>query len=131
MRAGLRRAVQELAAGRCDYCRLPMEFDPSPFQIDHIVAIQHGGETVLENLALSCVHCNKRKGPNIAGIDPQTGQVAALFHPRRQRWDRHFEWRGAELVGRTRIGRATIRVLDINHVQLVAWREELRKEDLF
>jgi hypothetical protein len=41
-----------------------------PFPIDHIVAQQHSGSTVFGNLALSCLHDNSHKGPNIAGLDP-------------------------------------------------------------
>jgi hypothetical protein len=93
--------LQILAGNRCDYCRIPAAFDPLPFQVDHIIAQQHGGETVLDNLAWSCLHDNKHKGPNIAGIDPVTKDLVALFHPRRQRWDRHFFWSGAILVGRS------------------------------
>ncbi len=74
-------------------------------QIDHILARQHGGETNLENLALACVHCNQRKGPNIAGRDPVTGEVVRLFHPRQDVWRDHFEWDGPDLAGRTQIGR--------------------------
>ena len=82
--------------------------DPLPFQIDHVIAQQHGGEAVLDNLAWCCLHCNKHKGPNIAGIDPLSDDVARLFHPRQQRWARHFRWRGATLIGLTKIARATI-----------------------
>src|SRR5271166_4827055 len=53
---------------------------------------QHGGLTVLDNLALSCLHCNRHKGPNIAGTDPRTGEVVRLFHPRNDQWSVHFEW---------------------------------------
>ena len=59
-------------------------------QIDHILTRQHGGETNLENLALACVHCNQRKGPNIAGRDPVTGEVVRLFHPRQDLWEGSF-----------------------------------------
>jgi len=82
MNAGLLAQLHRLAGGRCDYCRIPAAFDPLPFQVDHIIAQQHGGETVLENLAWSCLHDNKQKGPNIAGIDPLTKQLVPLFHPR-------------------------------------------------
>jgi len=51
---------------------LPSAFHPAPFQIDHIIARQHGGKAELENLALSCIHCNRFKGPNVAGVDPDT-----------------------------------------------------------
>ena len=70
-----------LAEDRWDYCRIPGQFDPLPFQPDHIIAQQHGGETVLDNLAWSCLHDNKHKGPNIAGIDPVSGDLVPLFHP--------------------------------------------------
>ena len=127
----LLQEVQRLAGHRCDYCRMPAACDPLPFQLDHIIAQQHGGETMLENLAWSCLHCNKHKGPNIAGIDPLTGQLVALFHPRRQHWQRHFEWDGPILVGRTRIARATIRVLAINDPAAVAFRAELMQEGVY
>lgn len=123
--------LRELAQDRCDYCRIPAVFDPLPFQVDHVIAQQHGGETVLQNLAWSCLHCNRHKGPNIAGIDPLTGQLIALFHPRRQQWKRHFAWRGSTLVGRTRSARATIQVLGINDPDFLAFRSELMEEGTF
>jgi 5-methylcytosine-specific restriction endonuclease McrA len=43
-------------------------------QIDHIIARQHGSRTELDNLALACVHCNRFKGPNVAGLDPDTNE---------------------------------------------------------
>ena len=123
--------VRHLAGNRCDYRHIPAEFDPLPFQHDHVIAQQHGGLTVLENSAWICLHCNKHKGPNIAGIDPLTGKLVALFHPRLQRWDRHFQWNGSILFGRTAIGRATIRVLAINHPDAVAFRAELMESGDF
>jgi 5-methylcytosine-specific restriction endonuclease McrA len=41
--------------------------------IDHIIAEQHGGATIADNLALACLHCHRPKGPNIASIDVETG----------------------------------------------------------
>jgi hypothetical protein len=123
--------LKRLSGDCCDYCRIPRKLDPLPFQLDHIIGRQHGGETVLENLAWSCLHDNKHKGPNIAGIDPVTQQVLPLFHPRRQRWDRHFFWKGALLMGQTRVARATIRVLKINDPDAVAFRAQLMEEGVF
>jgi len=74
----------------------------------------HGGTDVFDNLALACIDCNLHKGPNLTGIDPRTKRLAKLFHPRLQRWDEHFEWRGLYLAGKTAIGRTTIRVLNMN-----------------
>ncbi len=114
MNSALRDAVIARAGHACEYCRMPRAFWPVPFAVDHILAQQHGGQTVSENLAYACQHCNQHKGPNIAGVDPESGHVARLFHPRRDEWDDHFEWASHELVGRTEIGRATIRVLAMN-----------------
>ena len=64
-----------------------------------------------ENLAWACIDCNSYKGSNIAGIDPDSkAEVVRLFHPRQDRWEEHFEWDDARLVGRTPIARATIDV---------------------
>jgi hypothetical protein len=131
MKRALLERLRQLAGDRCDYCRIPRQFDPIPFQVDHIIAEQHGGETVLDNLAWSCMHDNKHKGPNVAGVDPVTDLVVPLFHPRRQIWHRHFVWNGAILVGRTRTARATIRVLAINDPDTVAFRAELMEEGAF
>ena len=98
--------------------------------MDHIIARQHGGESDLSNLALSCLHCNLKKGPNIAGIDPWTRDLTRLYHPRIDSWDEHFAWHGAEIHGETAIGRTTIHVLDINDPAFVAVREELKHEGL-
>ena len=81
MRRELLNRLRHLAGDRCEYCRLPSAFDPLPFQADHIIAEQHGGETLIENLAWSCLHCNKHKGPNIAGIDPVTGVMYGGVSP--------------------------------------------------
>jgi len=127
----LQDQLRQLAQERCEYCHLPSAYDPLPFQVDHIIAQQHGGDTVIENLAWSCLHYNKHKGPNIASLDPLSGQLVALFHPRQQSWERHFAWNGVLLVGRTRSARATIRVLAMNHPDFVAFRAELMEEGVF
>jgi hypothetical protein len=124
----LARQVRQRAQDRCEYCRLPASVYPLPFHIDHIVARQHGGLTALDNLALACLHCNRHKGPNIAGRDPATGELVRLFHPRKDKWSEHFEWNAAELAGRTAIGRITIQVLAINDPDFLAVREALMEE---
>lgn len=131
MNRSLVRQVRALARDRCDYCRMLAIFDPLPFQTDHIISRQHGGETTLANLAWCSLHCNKHKGPNIAGIDPLTGQMAALFHPRRQSWHRHFAWDRPTVVGRTQTGRATAMVLAINDLDVIAFRAQLMDEGVF
>ena len=125
------RQVRQRAQGRCEYCHVPVHLYPLPFHVDHIVARQHGGQTVVENLALARLHCNRHKGPNIAGADPNTGEIIRLFHSRLDRWNEHFEWLGGELCGRTTIGRVTINVLAINDADFLGVREALIQEQLF
>ncbi len=96
--------------------------------MDHIIARQHGGSDEISNLALSCIRCNLYKGPNIAGIDPLTDEIVRLYHPRRDTWSEHFNWRDAVLIGLTAVGRTTIRVLDINDPGAVAVRKALIAE---
>jgi hypothetical protein len=123
--------VRERAHQRCEYCQTPQAFCPDRLQIDHIIAEQHGGKTQAANLALACVADNNHKGPNLAGIDPKSGRRAWLYHPRRQKWARHFRWQGPILVGRTPVGRATIAVLAINLPHRVAFRAALMAEGVF
>jgi HNH endonuclease len=104
------RQVAERAGHRCEYCQLPEWALLLPFQIDHIIAEKHGGRTVEDNLALACPHCNRFKGPNIAGIEPETDEVVRLFNPRKDLWQEHFAWDAVRLVGRTPSGRATVHV---------------------
>jgi hypothetical protein len=95
------------------------------------VARQHGGLTRLDNLALACWQCNLKKGPNLSGIDPETGQITRLFHPRIDTWAEHFVFRELkskagmiEMAGLTQIGRTTVDVLELNE----EFRQALRYE---
>lgn len=118
----LQQLVWDRAGGRCEYCRFPSELAEAPFQIDRATSQKHGGITAPENLALTCFYCNSYKGSDIAAIDPDTGRIVRLFHPRKDRWDKHFSWAGPTLTGRTAIGRATIHLLWINHPMAVEIR---------
>jgi hypothetical protein len=126
----LTRTVRERAGRRCEYCRTPQFALPLPFQIDHIVAEQHGGETAQNNLALACPHCNRYKGPNIAGRDPSSGQFVRLFHPRADHWTDHFRFDGPRIIGLTPIGRVTVQVLAMNADDLLLFRFELLREGI-
>jgi hypothetical protein len=131
MAATLDQLVWQRAKSRCEYCHLPQAFSPLPHAIDHIIARKHGGPTVEGNLALACFFCNSYKGPNIAGLDPESGRIVRLFHPRKDRWKRHFAWDGPLLIGQTRIEGATIAVLVINDPEFLAFREHLIREGTF
>jgi len=121
--------VRHRAAGHCEYCLFPESASELPFHIDHIIAQKHGGQSGSENLASACFSCNLRKGSNIAGLDPETGELTPLFNPRTDGWSDHFAWDGLLLRGKSAIGRATVAVLDINHVDSVTVRKALREEE--
>ena len=78
-----------------------------------------------ENLGLACPDCNRHTGPNLVTLDSLTREIVRLFHPRRDVWENHFEYSGAILEGRTPVGHATIRLLQINTVERVEMRAEL------
>ncbi|HEX4056633.1 MAG TPA: HNH endonuclease signature motif containing protein [Tepidisphaeraceae bacterium] len=129
--ARLRRQVERRAGGRCEYCKIPLRFDALPPAVDHVVARQHGGRTEMANLAFCCAHCNAHKGPNIAGIDPNTKRAVRIFSPRTDEWASHFRWNGAMLIGLTPEARATIVVLAINDPFKSAARQALMDEGTY
>ncbi len=132
MDAATREAAATRANRGCEYCHLPESADPhSAFHIEHIIPRQHGGGDSTENLAWACSRCNRRKGPNLASIDPAGGTVAELYHPRTQAWEEHFVLRDARISGLTPAGRATVRLLDMNAHHRVQLRRELLAQDKF
>jgi hypothetical protein len=92
-----------------------------------VIAEKHGGGTTIDNLALSCLPCNRRKGSDIGAIDPQSGQFVRLFNPRQQQWSDHFELVSARIVGRTPEGRATAEFLQLNSPERLQERDELMR----
>jgi hypothetical protein len=126
MDAATRDLVRARAGDTCEYCRLPQSaLLLVTFHIEHIIARQHGGSDDPNNLAFSCHHCNLHKGPNLTGIDPASGQVVLLFNPRLDHWDDHFDRQGIAIVGRTPVGRTTVRTLAMNSTAQLKIRSKL------
>lgn len=112
--AALRRQVSARAQQCCEYCLIPQALAASTHQVDHVIAEKHGGHTALDNLALSCTLCNRRKASDLSSLDPLTGILTPLFHPRTQAWEAHFGLDGATIVGLTPTGRTTVAFLQLN-----------------
>jgi hypothetical protein len=127
----IRRAVVGRAHERCEFCLLPQSQSIQRFHLDHLLPKKHGGQTLLENLALTCSWCNFHKGTDLSGIEPETGVVVALFNPRKDRWGDHFSLRGAVILGTTAIGRATIATLKLNQMDRVRLRDVLVKSGFY
>ncbi len=113
--ATLRNLVFERAGGCCEYCLISEKASFAKHQIDHVIAEKHSGQTVEENLALSCTICNKYKGSDIASIDGKTGEIVPLFNPRKDVWSEHFRIENGIFIGLTPNAIATIRLLQINN----------------
>jgi putative hemolysin len=129
MTAAQREAVRQRAGGRCEYCRLPdSAMEPEDFHVEHIIAKKHGGPDDADNLAWACIFCNLYKGPNLASLDPETGALTRLFHPRSDRWEDHFRQDGALIVGLTAVGRTTCWLLEMNSEVLSTLRTGLIRE---
>jgi hypothetical protein len=123
MDTSTRALVRERAGNRCEYCQLHQDDSPlAALHIEHIIPKKHGGSDASNNLALACLDCNLHKGPNLTGIDPETDEVTELFHPRRHRWMDHSAWDSIYIIGKTAIGRTTVRVLSMNADDQLALR---------
>ena len=64
MKAALIRLVWRRAGYCCEYCQMPQEFDPTPFEIDHIISEKHKGLTVAGNICLDIVR-RRRTNPEL------------------------------------------------------------------
>jgi hypothetical protein len=127
----LRQLAYKRASGMCEYCLIPEIATFAVHEIDHIIPLKHGGQTVSENLALSCALCNKHKGTDLTSIDPETGEIVPLYHPRRERWVDHFQLQGALFLPLTPTGHVTIRLLQLNHPDRLEERELLLAIGIF
>jgi HNH endonuclease len=123
--APLRRQVIERASNQCEYCLLPASAAFFPHEVDHVVAVKHGGLTSADNLAYACWRCNRHKGTDLGSFDPATQQFSLLFNPRTHAWSAHFVLQGAQLLGITPEGRTTIQLLQLNREERIVERQRL------
>jgi hypothetical protein len=112
----LRQRIAEQARYRCGYCLTQEAVSGVPLTVEHIVPKAKGGQTVEENLWLSCRLCNEAKGVLTEAVDPKSGAAVPLFNPRIQVWADHFTWSedSTRVIGRTSTGRATVVALELN-----------------
>lgn len=121
--------VARRALHRCEYCHAPELVFNLPFEVEHIVPLSRNGADAESNLALACRSCNVHKGVSLDYADPETGRMTRLFHPRRDRWELHFDADIATgaIIGLTPVGRATLTCLHMNSdAQQWARRQWLR-----
>jgi hypothetical protein len=124
IRMELQRQIRARFGDCCAYCRTAEFLTAMTFEFEHILPLAAAGETVFENLCFAGPSCNRYKGDRQTAIDPENGEIVALFNPQLQVWEEHFAWSesGTEMRGLTAIGRATIAALQMNRPALVRAR---------
>lgn len=122
--AALKRRLRQQARARCGYCLSSEALLGMMMEFEHLTPLAAGGQTVEENLWLSCRCCNQFKGTQTHALDPMTAERVILFNPRLQDWNEHFRWNedGTEIVGITSVGRATADALELNRPVIVVTR---------
>jgi hypothetical protein len=96
------------------------------YAVDHIIAEKHEGQTIAENLCLSCYWCNSFKGSDISSVDWATGdEIVPLFNPRKHVWSQHFKLSGPLIEPLDAIGRVTVALLRLNARERIDERELL------
>lgn len=113
--------VRQRANYLCEYCHASEQWQYVRFTVDHVVPLSLGGVDQLENLALACFHCNRRKTNRLTAVDPQLGKEVPLFNPRQDCWREHFIWStdGLLILALTSTGRATIAILALNRERVI------------
>ncbi|MBE9116051.1 HNH endonuclease [Lusitaniella coriacea LEGE 07157] len=120
----IQEQVRQRAKELCEYCHASERWQYVRFNIEHIIPRDRGGTDDLENLALACFHCNRRKSNKISAIDPESGVEVSLFNPRENLWSEHFVWSkdGLYIQALTTTGFVTIEVLSLNRDRAIAIR---------
>ena len=113
--AEVRSSVAERAGNVCEYCLIAAEDSYYRHQVEHIISLKHGGSSEVENLALSCVFCNRNKGSDIGSVVANSTDFVRFYNPRTDIWSEHFRLSDVVIEPLTKIGEATVRILQINH----------------
>ena len=99
----IRRLVALDARHRCGYCLSDEFLMGMALSIEHIIPVAVGGTSA----------------------DPNSGMLVAIFNPRMQKWNEHFQFdeSGTLVIGITPTGRATTHALQLNRSLLVKARK--------
>lgn len=121
----IQRQVRAKFGDRCAYCRTAEFLTATTFEFEHIVPLSAGGQTIFENVCLSCPMCNRYKSDSFTAIDPLSKMECLLFDPQKQTWTEHFAWseNGSEIIGLTPVGRATVVALNMNRSAMIRVRK--------
>jgi HNH endonuclease len=122
-------SVRNLVAKRanycCEYCRIHQDDLVFTYQVDHIISLKHNGTNQTDNLAYTCSLCNQNKGTDLGTYIAESKRLIRLFNPRTDKWEYHFQYSNGEILAKTKIALATIKVLDLNNPERIILRRVL------
>jgi hypothetical protein len=127
----LRNLVASRANYVCEYCLISEEDTFFGCQVEHIISRKHGGRSEPENLAYSCVFCNRFKGSDITSLSAETSELIRFYNPRIDRWREHFILIGVTIMHNTAMAEATVRILQMNSEERLLEREILRRRSRY
>ena len=117
----IQNQIRQRAKFLCEYCHASEKWQYVAFTIEHIIPRVKNGADTLDNLALACFHCNRRKSDRTTATDPLSGAEVPHFNPRQDIWKDHFMWSadGLFIIGLTPVGRATVAALALNRERVI------------
>jgi hypothetical protein len=89
------------------------------------------GGNEIDNLAYACPHCNQHKGTDLVTFVDNYNDIVSLFNPRINIWSEHFSTSNGEIIPITKTGKATIKLLKMNDVDLIILRALLSELERF
>jgi HNH endonuclease len=123
--AAIRQQVRQRADCACEFCHIHEDDAGATLTIDHFRPRSKGGSDELNNLVYACPSCNQYK----QDYWPIDAQSLSLWNPRNEDFTEHFtEAENGQLIGLTLVGAFTIRHLRLNRPQLVAYRQNHRRQ---
>jgi HNH endonuclease len=123
--ADVRQRVRMRADCACEFCGVREEDAGAALTIDHFQPRSKGGSDALDNLVYACPGCNQYK----QDYWPMDAQSVSLWNPRDGDFSEHFtEAENGQLIGLTIVGTFTIGHLRLNRLQLVAYRQNRRRQ---
>ncbi len=120
-----KKTVVARAESTCEYCKLNQSDVFQKHQIEHIIALKHGGSSDLSNLALTCTIYNYNKGTDLSTMLLPDKMLIPLFNPREDTWEEHFYVEMGVFYAKTPIGEATIKVLKMNDIDSIIHRQNI------
>jgi hypothetical protein len=131
MARDLSQQIRQLVAIRanqsCEYCLIPESYTFFGCEVDHIISLKHGGSNSEDNLAYSCVTCNRKKGSDLGSLLEGMGELIRFYNPRLDKWRDHFLLDGPIISPITNIGKVTENIFGFNLAERILERQELIK----